>query len=110
MKHLTVLFVAAIIFSCAKTTLVQTPTNTDQAQTKSNVSTEAELLEGKKLYETNCGSCHELKHPNSQTKEGWKHEVFDMSKKVNREAGKEVLDAKKQAIILNYLLTASNQK
>lgn len=108
MKHLFVLFVAAIIFSCSSSTTVSTQTVTDK--TKSDSGLTGELLEGKKLYEANCGTCHKLYKPHSQSEEGWKHEVPEMSVKVNKKAGKEVLDAKKQEMILNYLLTASNQK
>jgi len=108
MKHLIVLFVAAIIFSCSSSTTIPTQTNTNKATNNSD-STEA-LLEGKKLYEANCGTCHKLYKPTSQSEEGWKHEVPEMSIKVNRKAGTEVLDAKKQEMILKYLITASNQK
>lgn len=110
MKHLVVLFIAIFGFSCSKPALVHKQSNSEKVEAKSSSSPEEELLEGKKLYESNCGTCHELKHPNSQSKEGWKHEVRDMSSKVNRTAGSVVLDAQKQAIILNYLLTVSNQK
>ena len=110
MKHLLVLFVVAIIFSCSSTFLTPTQSDAVRAKAKYGSSSIEELLEGKKLYEANCGTCHELKKPNSESEAGWQHEVPDMSLKVNKKAGSEILDAKKQEIILKYLVTMSTKK
>jgi cytochrome c5 len=110
MKHMIVLFVAIIVFGCTSAILIPTQADADRAKVKYGSSSVEELLEGKKLYETNCGTCHELKKPSSESEEGWKHEVPEMSLKVNKKARSEVLDAKKQEIILKYLVTMSTAK
>ena len=108
MKHLILLFVALVILSCSSPKTL--PNKTVDDHTKNGLGSTGEFLEGKKLYEANCGTCHRLYKPNSQSVEGWKHEVPEMSIKVNRRAENMLLDEKKQEIILNYLLTASDQK
>ncbi len=63
------------------------------------------LSEGKSLYEGNCGNCHGLYKPTSETPEKWAEIVPWMAKKTNKAAGSEILDATKQDLILKYLVT-----
>jgi mono/diheme cytochrome c family protein len=65
------------------------------------------MTKGKELYESNCQTCHQLAKPDSETESAWNHIVPEMVQKTNRKAGKDVLDAEGEKLILRYLITMS---
>lgn len=60
---------------------------------------------GKALYEGNCGSCHGLYKPTSETEEKWNKIVPWMVGKTNKKAGSEVINADQSELIRKYLVT-----
>jgi cytochrome c5 len=64
----------------------------------------ADFIKGKMLYETKCNQCHGLKAIDSQTMEGWDHEVTEMVAKYNKKINNE-LDANAERLIKNYVFT-----
>lgn len=109
MKNL-VLFIAgsALVASCSmsKSTAL-TQANVDAVADKFPGYTLADLTKGKELYEANCQTCHKLESPSSESESGWNHIVPEMVEKTNRKAGKQVVDATGEQLILRYLVTMS---
>ncbi len=68
--------------------------------------TVADMMEGKKLYEANCGTCHSLKKPTAESEATWRAMVPPMVKKVNQNS--KVLDAHAEELILKYVVTMSS--
>lgn len=68
-----------------------------------------QLNDGKVIYEQYCGSCHSLKRPASESEKGWRHHVPEMVELTNRKAGREEINAAKQDLILQYLVTMSSK-
>jgi cytochrome c5 len=68
-----------------------------------------QLQEGKLLYESHCGTCHDLKDPKSKDESGWYRIVPVMSARVN---GKTpgALNEDKEQLIVRYLITMSERK
>ncbi len=99
-------FAIVFLIACGSAKLLlPTQADADRGAQKFSGLTLAELNEGKSLYEMNCAACHGLKRPASQSEREWNKIVPEMVGKVNKEAGKEVIDAHKQQVILNYLVT-----
>lgn len=67
-----------------------------------------DLVEGKKLYENNCGLCHALKKPESESEAEWRKVVPPMVQKANKKNG-GVLDAVAEEKILRYVVTMSSK-
>lgn len=109
MKKAIVISVGILLAGCF-TAKMLTPTQADveRVQHKYPGYTLADLNHGKALYEKNCATCHKLKHPESQTEEGWKHIVPIMVKKVNK--NNTVLDTQDEESILRYVLTMREAK
>jgi len=66
----------------------------------------ADYQQGKSLYENNCGTCHDLKKPSSLDKVSWVKIVPPMVKKVNQEAGKQILSSADEDKILKFVLSS----
>lgn len=62
-----------------------------------------DLMEGQRLYTNSCGLCHGLKDPMDFSEEQWKHLVHGMVPKANSKGAN--LDAEKEQLILQYVLT-----
>jgi len=109
MKKIKFIVIAVLLAGCFSAKLV-TPTQSDVDRVTAKFSDYSlvELNNGKMLYEKNCGTCHGLKSPTSETEENWKKIVPSMSKKVNKKS--IVLDDKAQESILRYLITMSTVK
>lgn len=82
------LFAALIGFACGVKKSTNTSVNTGfsaeqvkQAETRFPGITSAELVEGKKLYESRCSSCHELPHAERMSQSRWAHEYASMKGK-----------------------------
>jgi mono/diheme cytochrome c family protein len=69
--------------------------------------TMADLDQGKALFTQNCQQCHGLKDPKGRSEEKWRSIVPRMAAKVNKKAGKTVLDSMGQQQILKYVVTMS---
>jgi hypothetical protein len=91
---------------CASVQLL-TPGQSDveRVKTKYPDYTLAELNQGKILYEENCGNCHSLKKPSSESEQEWNKIVPEMAKKADKKGIK--IDPKQQELILKYLITMS---
>ncbi|HPR84846.1 MAG TPA: hypothetical protein PLG33_02270 [Prolixibacteraceae bacterium] len=70
--------VLMIVFSGACSSALYIPTQTDAD--KAGVSTES-LIQGRNLYVSKCGSCHNLHLPEQYTQEKWKEEMPEMQRK-----------------------------
>ncbi len=101
-KNLSTIFFAScvlILGACAaKKAAVLSQTDADRASAKFPGATLASLNEGKKHYEDNCGKCHGLKKPSSESEAGWRKIVPDMAQKAE-------VDAKTENLILQYVVT-----
>ncbi|MCB0834974.1 MAG: hypothetical protein KDC45_16010 [Bacteroidetes bacterium] len=58
-----------------------------------------ELVEGRRLYVSNCSSCHALRLPEKYDEETWRKEIDEMGQRAE-------LDQDTKALILKYLLHA----
>jgi cytochrome c5 len=96
-----------ILLSCSHKTKTFTEADIKRGTEKFPETTLASLTEGKVYYEKNCGACHPLKDPSARTEEKWNKIVPKMVIKVNQKLGREEIDAKKQDLILHYLVTMS---
>jgi cytochrome c5 len=99
---------SALIASCTMSkSAAPSQANVDAVADKFPGYTLADLMKGKDLYESNCQTCHKLAKPNSESESAWNHIVPEMVQKTNRRAGKDVLDAEGENLILRYLITMS---
>ncbi|MGV3596403.1 MAG: hypothetical protein ACO1PI_00970 [Bacteroidota bacterium] len=110
MKKTIVIGLFAVLSACSAKILMLTQADADRGAVKFPGVTVAQLTEGKKLYEDNCGSCHALINPKSESESEWRGMVPVMAAKVNKKAGSEVLDAKEQELILQYVLVMHDAK
>lgn len=78
----------------------------DRVQGKFPGYTLNELNEGRKLYQSNCALCHDLKKPTSESEEAWRKIVPPMVQKANKKNG-NALDATGEEKILRYVVTMS---
>lgn len=110
-NKLAVIAVAVVLSACGAVKLV-TPSDADaqRGSQKYPGLSLGSLNEGKTLFEQNCGRCHGLKDPTKRDEEKWNAVVPRMVKKVNKKVGHEEIDARKQQMILQYLVTMSTVK
>ena len=73
----------------------------ETSNTNQNITNEA-FNRGKTLYETHCGTCHELQDPKSFTEEQWVNIVPSMVHLVNEKS--VVIDDQSKEDILKYVL------
>ncbi|MBL0343261.1 MAG: c-type cytochrome [Bacteroidetes bacterium] len=98
-----------VFVSCGSTKLLSpTQADVDRGAKKYTDITLASLNEGKSIFETECTKCHSLKDPKKKSEAQWKTIVPRMTAKANKKAGSEVIDARKQELILQYVSTMSN--
>ena len=83
-KVLTLVVLAALIYSCASKSSIPTKevTKVEPTVTTTTVMT-TELAEGKTLYENNCAKCHDLYNTKEFSAEEWKPIVIRMQKKAH---------------------------
>lgn len=103
-KHILPLSLCLLLAACSVKLMVPNQTDVDRVSDKFPNYTLANLSEGKTLYQNHCGSCHKLKKPSDLTEEQWRDIVPKMARKVNKKEN-NVLDERKQDLILKYLLT-----
>jgi cytochrome c5 len=100
--------ITGLIASCTMSkSAAPSQANVDAVADKFPGYTLADLTKGKELYDSNCQTCHKLAKPNSESESAWNHIVPEMVQKTNRKAGKDVLDAEGEKLILRYLITMS---
>ena len=107
MKKVICIALIAVLSACSVKLLVPTQADVNRVSTKYPGYTIEELSMGKSIFETNCKGCHGLKNPSSRSEDKWKEIVPKMVRKLNKEAGKEVMDSKQQETLLKYLITMS---
>jgi mono/diheme cytochrome c family protein len=114
MKKIVLVISSIILVSCSSTKLVTVPNPTENDASRIATSypgvTLAELNQGKMHFENNCGKCHGLKSPGSESESAWRSIVPKMTAKVNKKAGSEVLNAAAQESILRYVVAMSSSK
>jgi hypothetical protein len=110
MKKLLFFGVIAFLTACSVKVISPTQNDVDRVSGKYPGITLAELSEGKMLFESNCGVCHSLNIPRKKSEKQLTHIVPIMAQKVNKRAGKEVLDSHKQDLVLRYLVTMGKGK
>jgi cytochrome c5 len=99
---------SALIASCTMSkSAAPSQAKVDSVADKFPGYTLADMTKGKELYESNCQTCHQLAKPGSETESAWNHIVPEMVQKTNNKAGKDVLDAEGEKLILRYLITMS---
>lgn len=99
-----------LLFACTAKVTELSQADADRGTAKFPGVTVASLKEGKIHYEQYCGSCHALKKPSSEPEAEWRKVVPVMVQKTNKKAGSEVVDAKKQELILQYVVTMCSAK
>lgn len=83
--------------SCShKTTPTKTTVETKTPTTDNNYTVALNSNYGKEIYESKCGSCHDLKKPNEYTFKEWNPIMNRMAKKAD-------LDNMQKQNVLNYL-------
>jgi cytochrome c5 len=111
MKKISIfLMITAVLAACSAKITMLTQADADRAAVKYTGTTLATLNEGKALYEQNCGLCHGLKKPNTETEAAWTQIVPDMVNKVNAKLSKQEIDSREQQEILAYLVTMGAAK
>ncbi len=108
MKKITIGLSILLFCACTAKVIMLSQADADRGAAKFPGATLASLNEGKGHYEQYCRSCHGLKKPTSESEAEWKEIVPDMVKKTNKKAGSEVVDSKKQELILQYVITMSS--
>ena len=111
MKTKTILISLSIVFlsACSAKLMTLTQSDADRGSAKFKGATLESLNEGKNIFQANCNRCHGLKNPASRTEDKWNTIVPVMVKKLNTKLGKEEIDAKKQELLLQYLVTMSKK-
>ena len=109
MKTKTILISITVVLmsACSVKLMDLTQTDAERGSAKFKGATLETLNQGKSIFQENCNECHGLKRPSSRTEERWNKIVPTMVKKLNLKMGKEVIDAKKQELLLQYLVTMS---
>jgi cytochrome c5 len=77
----------AIISSCAPKVVVEQEVTPVKEQTVTKP--EVKYLEGKTLFDNNCGKCHDLPHPSQYSKAQWAKIVPPMAKEAKLDATQE---------------------
>lgn len=106
-KYIVVIASVAMAGCFAAKKSLPTQADADRGAAKFPGYTLAELNEGKALYESNCGTCHALKKPSSESEAEWRRIVPIMVGKVNK--NKQVLNDHSQDLILRYVITMSKR-
>ena len=86
-KYILGFSVIVLVSACAPKVVVEqevTPAK-DQTLTKPEV----KYLEGKTLFDNNCGKCHDLPHPSQYSKAEWAKIVPPMAKEAKLDATQE---------------------
>lgn len=86
-RSLTILSIAAMSVFMAQCTAKKTTTTTKSpeevvAEVKKNF-TDADMEEGKVIFQSSCKKCHPIKEPETRTVEKWERVLPRMSKKAN---------------------------
>lgn len=110
MKSFLYLSVIVILAACSAKVSGPLQSDVDRSTNKYPGITLSGLQNGKKLYDENCGLCHDLKKPGAYTEAQWQQIVPDMARKVNKKAGTTKLDDKASDEILRYLVVMGPDK
>jgi cytochrome c5 len=109
MKRIITLVAVLSIFACSPKIVAPTQADVERAVAKYPTATLAQLTQGHDLYVANCGMCHGLKNPKSESATAWPGIVEDMAGKVNKKAGAGTLDDAKKKNIEQYLVAMSSK-
>ena len=102
-------FIFLILAIVAGSPKVVTFTHSDvkRASEKFPGSTKQTLIAGKDIFTNSCGNCHPYKEPSTKTEAQWKIIVPKMVVAVNKKQNIEVINSKKEVLLLAYLVTMS---
>ena len=106
-KFILIVLSIAVFSACNAKLMELTQADAERGSAKFKEVTLARLNEGKNIYKQNCDECHRLKKPSSFQEDKWNKMVPVMVKKLNEKFRKEVVDAKGQELMLEYLVTMS---
>jgi cytochrome c len=104
MKRIFIVSMVIFLSACSAKLLVPTQADADRGTEKYPNVTLAQLNDGKKLFEEQCANCHGYKNITKSSDEEWADVIPKMVKKANKKAGKEVIDANGQDLILKYVM------
>ncbi len=107
-KPILIAIAVVLLSACSAKLMDLTQTDAERGSAKFKGATLESLNQGKSVFQENCNECHGLKKPSSRTEERWNKIVPAMVKKLNLKMGKEVIDSKKQDLLLQYLVTMSD--
>jgi hypothetical protein len=107
---LTICILLFFITECSTTSVVIMPTQLDADRIAQRYPDHKldDLHRGREIYIKNCGTCHDLKDPASETEMKWAQIVPVMVKKVNEKADSIVIDAPAEETLLRFLITMSS--
>lgn len=95
LKICSALVLGVFLFSCSKKAAL--PKATEEVKTQKTIAElPTAILEGKKLYENSCGSCHKLFPAAKHDKAGW-------VKTLERMAPKAKITEDEKNLVYNYL-------
>jgi cytochrome c5 len=77
----------SLLMACAPKVIVEQEVTPIKEQTETKP--EVKYLEGKTLFDTNCGKCHDLPHPSQYSKAQWAKIVPPMSKEAKLDPTQE---------------------
>jgi mono/diheme cytochrome c family protein len=104
----TIIILSFLLIACGSAKLMMhSQTDVERGSKTFPGLTMADLDQGKALFTQNCQQCHGLKDPKGRSEEKWRSVVPRMAAKVNKKAGKTVLDSMGQQQILKYVVTMS---
>lgn len=98
-KFIGVAFTVFILLCCTPAMMPPLESDVQSAKKHWSDATHAQLSKGYNLYKNKCGSCHYLYRPDKFSEEKWKHEISEMSAKIQ-------LDSAQITMITRYILTA----
>jgi hypothetical protein len=100
-----VMGISGFIFTaCASyTPITPTQVDVDQASKLFPGTTMADLMQGKTIFEQNCGKCHSRNKPFTKTQDQIRNVLPKM-------ASRAKIDNSSQELILKYLLTMTSKK
>ncbi len=108
MKQIIYITLSIFLISCGSTKIfIPTQVDADRGAAKYPGLTLASLEQGRSLFEQYCTQCHGAKSPQMKDSDAWHKTVPRMAKKSEGKDSKNFIDAEKQKVILQYLVTMS---
>lgn len=103
-KILIVTTIAMTLVACSAKLVDPIQADVERGSKEFSGLTLANLQEGKRLFEENCGLCHGKKALDSRSQEEWEEIVPRMTRKANGKRGEKIFTEEKEQILLEYIL------